>query len=252
MNKKELYRIELQKLENWDKYLLDNSGLPGPRGNIELMQCVVELGTEHIFIRYLTYTPDVAPTNSKEEFLAFCGVAGLGKLVTLNKKKNAEYFRYLKIFANDNRWRIREAVAFALQIIGKYNFNFLLKCIQKWINGTLLEQRAVIAGLCEPVLLIEKEGTEKVLSILYQITLSLIRSQDRKDEKFLTLRKGLGYCWSVAIAANPKTGKEYFEKLFEINDKDINWIIKENLKKNRLIKTDESWVKKMVKKLSPE
>lgn len=247
MNKKELYKLELQKLENWDKYLLDNSGLPGPRANLELMQCVVELGTEHIFNRYLTYTPDIAPTNSKEEFLAFCGVAGLGKLITLNKKK---YVRYLKIFANDNRWRIRESVSFALQIIGKNNFDFLLKSIQKWINGTFLEKRAVIAGLCEPILLTEKIRTEKVLSILYEITACLILAQDRKDEKFLTLRKGLGYCWSVAIAANPKTGKEYFERLFEINDKDICWILKENLKKNRLIKMDQLWVKKMLKKIN--
>jgi len=34
--KKDKYKAKLQALSDWDDYLLKESGLPGPRGNIEL------------------------------------------------------------------------------------------------------------------------------------------------------------------------------------------------------------------------
>jgi hypothetical protein len=60
----------------------------------------------------------------------------------------------------------------------------------------------------------------------------------------------MAYCWSVAVAALPEEGKPLMEKWFESEDKDIRWIMKENLKKNRLVKMDGNWVKKSLKKLS--
>jgi hypothetical protein len=53
----------------------------------------------------------------------------------------------------------------------------------------------------------------------------------------------MGYCWSVAIVALPETGKSLFEKWLTSEDKDIRWVMKENLKKNRLVKMDADWVK---------
>lgn len=69
------------------------------------------------------------------------------------------------------------------------------------------------------------------------------------DEGFIALKKGLAYCWSVAIVKNQEVGKEVFEKWISSEDKNIMWIIKENLKKNRLIKMDEDWIKKCKEKL---
>ena len=59
----------------------------------------------------------------------------------------------------------------------------------------------------------------------------------------------MGYCWSVAVAALPDVGKPLMEKWLNSGDKDIIWMMKENLKKNRLIKMDADWVKECVKKL---
>ncbi len=59
----------------------------------------------------------------------------------------------------------------------------------------------------------------------------------------------MGYCWSVAVAALPDVGKPLLEKWLNIDNKDIIWMMKENLKKNRLIKMDADWVKEFVKKL---
>jgi hypothetical protein len=81
MNKADSYRQVLKTLTDWEPYLLQESGLPGPRGNLELAQVVTDEGDRKLFEQFLTYTPEVAPVNSPQEFLAFCGVVGLGKLL---------------------------------------------------------------------------------------------------------------------------------------------------------------------------
>ncbi len=60
----------------------------------------------------------------------------------------------------------------------------------------------------------------------------------------------LAYCWSVAVAAFPEEGKPLMEKWFDSEDKDIRWMVKENLKKNRLVKMDADWVMRSLKKLN--
>ena len=83
------------------------------------------------------------------------------------------------------------------------------------------------------------------------LDISINKIQDRKDEGFKALKKGMAYCWSVAIVGNPDEGKKMFEKWTSSTDKDINWIIKENLKKQRLNRMDQEWTelwkKKMIK-----
>ena len=116
MTKKEYYEHELGLADDWTEYLLKHSNLPGPRGNLELMQAFVEMGSENDFIPLLDNTPELAPVNSPEEFLAFCGTVGLGELIANGIK---EYLPDLRRQASDPRWRIREAVAMGMQIIGK-------------------------------------------------------------------------------------------------------------------------------------
>jgi len=67
-------------------------------------------------------------------------------------------------------------------------------------------------------------------------------STDQKPDDFLPLKKGLGYCWSVAVAALPDEGKALFSAWLDTTDKDIRWILRENLKKNRLLTLDPEWV----------
>lgn len=246
MSRIEFYIQELRNTQDWKSFLLKNSNLPGPRGNLELMQAFIETGSEKDFIQLLDYTSDKAPVNSPEEFLAFCGTVGLGKLISRGQLK---YFDNLREKASDPRWRTREAVAWALQLIGKKDFGLLVKNIEPWIAGNNLEKRAVAAGLCEPALLVNIQNSSIVIEIIDRITRLSIINKNSKSEDFQILRNGLGYCWSVAIAANPVKGKPAFEQLLKINDPDIRWIIKENLKKNRLIKMDPEWVAYIQKKI---
>lgn len=249
MTKADEYRTQLRELDHWDSYLLRESGLPGPRGNIELAQVVADEGDLQLFQRYISYTANKAPINSPYEFLAFCGVVGLGRLLA---EGNHNLLNTLRQHASDIRWRIREAVAMALQRLGDVDMERLIKEIRDWSQGTLLEQRAVAAALCEPRLLGRVEHAREVLQILDGITTSLERTDNRRNKDFLTLRKGLGYCWSVAVVALPLEGKALMEKWLVRSDKDVQWIMKENLKKVRLFRMDAEWVKKWCSKIVEE
>jgi hypothetical protein len=241
VTKTELYREKLRSLDSWDEYLLKESGLPGPRGNIELAMAVAEEGNPELFQRYAAYGVDRAPVNSPYEFLAFCGVVGLGRLVA---QGNTDLLEILRIHASDPRWRIREAVAMALQRLGQRSMERLLAVMRRWSEGTPLEQRAAAAALCEPKLLGRAQHAREVLDILDTITAAAERSTSRRGDDFLALRKGLGYCWSVAVAALPEEGKKAMEKWLASPDKDIQWIMRENLKKKRLVRVDPQWVEK--------
>jgi hypothetical protein len=241
MSKADEYRETLRTLEDWDSFLLKESGLPGPRGNLELAQAVADEGDKELFERYLSFDPGKAPVNSPHEFLAFCGVVGLGRLLSEGKM---EVVKTLRPYASDPRWRIREGVAMALQRLGQVDMGSLLPEMGQWSKGNLLEKRAAAAALCEPALLREEKHIQKVLQILDEITASIQRVGDRKSDEFKALRKGLGYCWSVAIVALPEEGKKRMERWFSSDDQDVLWIMKENLRKKRLTRMDAEWVER--------
>jgi hypothetical protein len=243
MDRVDDYRRLLNKIpkEDWEVFLLRESRLPGVRANLELVQAVAEEGTETLFVGWLRYDPISAPTNTPEVFLPVCGLVGLGKVLAQGKR---EVLEILRRHASDPRWRVREAVCMALQRWGEVDMPALLEEMASWSRGSPWEQRAAAAALCEPKLLIEEAHARKVLQILDEITLSVSTSAERKNEAFQVLRKGLAYCWSVAAAALPEEGKALLEKWFASRDSDVNWIMRENLKKKRMERMDAEWVKR--------
>jgi hypothetical protein len=241
MSKVEDYTAALRKLDDWDEFLLRESGLPGPRGNIELGRAVAEEGDEDLFRHYLEYDERIAPTNSPQEFLAFCGVLGLGRLLAEGR---ADLVPLVRKYASDGRWRTREAVAMALQSWGDADMGSLLREMEEWSKGSVLEKRAAAAALCEPRLLVDEGDVRRVLKVLDGVTASIEQLEDRSSEQFKALRKGLGYCWSVAVAALPGEGQRLMERWFSSHDADVLWIMKENLRKKRLERVDAEWVTK--------
>jgi hypothetical protein len=242
MSKTDDYRQTLRKLDDWIPFLRKNSGLPGPRGNLELAHAVAELGSKKQFKQFLSFQ---AEENTPEVFLVFCGVMGLGKLAA----KEPKLFDQLREYASDPRWRIREAVATGLQLVGDQDMDLLLKEMQKWRKGNLYEKRAAAAALAEPRLLKQPNHAKKVLQVLDEITRSMESPGEPKEVSFKVLRQAMGYCWSVAVAALPETGEPMMEKWLDSQNKDIDWMMRENLKKNRLIKMDADWVKACTKRL---
>ena len=245
MNKTETYRQKLATIQNWEPYLLQESGLPGPRGNLELAQVVADLGDRALFERFLAYTPDIAPVNDPHEFLAFCGVVGLGRLLA---EGNDQLLEKIRTYACDPRWRMREGVAMALQRLGRVDMPRLLAAMENWMEGSSsgnwLEKRAAAAALAEPVLLHNPQDARHALRILDRITASMQNSAEVKTEEFKVLQQGLGYCWSVVVVAAPEPGQRLMEKWLACPDPAIRRLMQENLKKNRLLRMDPAWVEK--------
>ena len=125
MSKIDNYRQTLKNLDDWIPFLRKESGLPGPRGNLELAYAVAEEGNKKQFKQFLSFQ---AEENTPEVFLVFCGVVGLGKLAANEPK----LFDQLREYASDPRWRIREAVATGLQLVGDQDIDLLLKEMQTW------------------------------------------------------------------------------------------------------------------------
>lgn len=240
MGKAEAYRERLRALPaaEWEAYLRAESGLPGPRGNLELAQAVVELGEPGFFHHLNSFDPDTAPTNTPGEFLAFCGVCGLGRLIA---EGQGDLLVELRAFASDPRWRVREAVAIALQYIGKADPRRMIEICEGWSAGSWLEKRAVVAGLAEPALLKEVENSERILGLFDRITADLAGAPDRKEAGYRVLRQALGYAWSVVAAAFPQQGIILMEKWLESCDPDVRWVMHENLKKKRLQRAAPQW-----------
>lgn len=253
MNKSETYRQKLAAIQDWEPYLLQESGLPGPRGNLELAQVVADLGDRGLFERFLAYTPELAPVNDPHEFLAFCGVVGLGRLLAEGDEQLLEQIRP---YARDPRWRMREGVAMALQRLGRSDMPRLLAAMEKWMEAWMegsssanwLEKRAVAAALAEPVLLHNPQDARHALRILDRITSSMQNSAEAKTEEFKVLQQGLCYCWSVVVVAAPEPGQRLMEKWLACPDPAIRRLMQENLKKNRLLRMDPAWVEKWRKK----
>ena len=108
MSKVDDYRKTLKRLDDWDDYLRAESNLPGPRGNLELAHAAADLEDHERIQHFLTFTPQLAPVNTPDEFLAFCGVEGLGRLIA---EGQSDLWPTLRTFASDPRWRIREGAA---------------------------------------------------------------------------------------------------------------------------------------------
>jgi hypothetical protein len=221
------YRAALRALPpaGWDAYLAEHSGLPGPRGNLELLAAVAELAPPDMLWRY---------AHSADEYRASCGAAGLGRLVAQGDERALSALRGL---ASDGRWRVREGVAMALQRVGDSDSRLLLRIAADWAGDPHpLVKRAAVAGPCEPRLLADTEVAGRVLALLDTVTEALARwpSSGRRDPQLRTLRQALGYCWSVAVAAAPGPGFDRLERWARSADADVRWILRENLKKARL------------------
>ena len=236
MGTREVYAHELRHLgaAQWPGYLGERSGLPGPRGNIELAQAVADVGVPAFFDRLI---------ETDDEYLVFCGVVGLGRELAEDAdtdEARAEAEHRLRRHATDVRWRVREAVAMALQRLGDADLARLLDVVRRWADDDdPLVLRAAAAAICEPRLLREPAAAAAAVAVCEQATRALVAlpADRRQDPDVRTLRQALGYCWSVAVAADPAEGLPRFRALSDGpfgNDPDVVWIVRENSAKARL------------------
>ena len=229
-----------------EEVLLANSNLPGPRGNIELAQSFARaladarLEDWHwtMLTAWLTKSPEEAPVNSPEEYLPFCATVALGALYCgLPRPGRRRALAGIQQAAGDSRWRTREAAAMALQAIGESDPETLKQIVSKWMpEADLLQKRAIAAGLAHPPLLTSSPFALFCLSTADEIMTTVAKAgrTQRTREEFRVLRQGMGYALSVFVGALPEAGFPLLSKWAAVDDKDIQWILRENVKKNRL------------------
>ena len=221
------HRAVLASLTDWTEYLAANSGLPGPRGNLEL---VAACGEE------ADVTRARALVETDDEFSTVCGLVALGRIFGEGDKGQSEP---LHRYASDPRWRVREGVAMALQRAADDDPEASFGLAESWAaDSDPLVRRAAVAAVAEPRLLMDQTRARQALQLLNRITAGFddMPAGERKTSSVRTLRQALGYAWSVVIAALPEEGLPMFHALETRVDPDIEWIVRENLKKARMKK----------------
>jgi hypothetical protein len=257
MNKKARHRVDFDSLleayttgegrEELEEYIRSHSQLPGPRGNLEMAHAFADTvaasaggdsGRLWGLLCALAAVPAAeAPVNHPGELLPFCGAVGMGALSASDAGFRPAALEKLRALANDPRWRVREAVAQGLQRLLAASPRSALSELERWIRDeNWLEMRAVAAGVAEPELLKNAETADAALTLHRQIMAEIGQPDKRRTEEFLVLRQALGYTFSVLICALPAQGFAYLRKLAALEDGDVLWILKNNLKKARLIR----------------
>lgn len=255
MNKIERCKKEIRELINiflnsMDKevllqFLTKNSNLPGRRANIELANSFAAVVTEYknnittylwdFCLFLISFTPDKAKTNDPKEFLSFCGAWAIGSIGASNPNYFQDSLSILKRLSSDSRWRMREAVAFGIQELLKKVPNDVLIEFITWIaDENWLTYRAIAAGIAHPSVLVERRICEIALEIHGKIFSKIISSKNLNSEEFKICKKGLSYTLSVVIFAIPGKGFKFIDEYSKIDNKHIQIILRENLKKNRL------------------
>jgi hypothetical protein len=275
MNKKETLWQELASLfdsllgggdsDALTDYLVAQSNLPGRRANIELARAfgdTVALRAPQdskrlwkLCTQLTDVSPQEAQVNDPREFLPFCGAMGLGAVGAAAPDSFASALHKLHTLANDPRWRLREAVAFGLQRLLAANPQQTMAALQSWIyQASWLELRAAAAAVAEPTLLQEQALARSALD-LHKRILERVQGaadRDRKAESFRKLRQGLGYTPSVVVQALPDKGFAWLAELAESHDRDVLWIVRQNLKKTRLVRRFPDQVERLVRRVTSE
>lgn len=231
--------------EGMATYLAQNSHLPGPRGNLELVSVfadIVESAASgavsrvwELCLGMTQLSAEQAPVNSPQEFVPFCGTVGLGAIGARETTFYDEAIKELQRLSNDSRWRMREAVAMGLQKMLNAKARETMDRLKDWIpTGTPLELRAVAAGIAEPLIIKDTAVARMALELHERIIERVRQIEGRKTEDFRVLRQGLGYTLSVVISRVPMEGFDLIDRCLSEDDADLHWIAKSNLKKKRL------------------
>jgi len=241
-----------QGLAALEGYLLAESGLPGPRANLELAgglaQVIAQRGVDSedwtVLKRWATLDESEAPTDDPHVLLPFCALQAMAALFPqLDPQRQTAVVSAFRQAANDGRWRLREAAAMAVQRIAEWDWPSACAILSDWLDtATLLEQRAIVAALAHPPILFDAERTSFCLQVSDRILCAVAASGGpaRRSADFKVLLKGLMYALSVFVAAAPTEGFAFLSRWAAVEDPDIRRIIRANLSKARLARRGRS------------
>lgn len=133
------------------------SGLPGTRMNLQLAMAfahdAARLGAraDRLIFEMAELSPEAARGASSAEFLPVCGVLAVGARAQIAKDEAIvdRAVALLEEKADDSRFRVREAVPFALSMIGSTLKSDLAVRVGPWMDR-YFHAAAVILALSEP------------------------------------------------------------------------------------------------------
>jgi hypothetical protein len=177
---------------------------------------------------------DEAPTGDPGEFLSFCGTLAAAGFAG-DPSRRAAVWEAIRRAAEDERWRLREAAAQAIQRAAPADPEGTRVLLEEWAaGGSWLLCRAVAAGTADPPLLRDPAWAAAALRCHEVILARLAAAGGRRDSEFKVLRQGLGFSLSVVVAASPEAGFALLRRLAAIPDRDLAWVLRSNLGKARL------------------
>ncbi|MFO0660315.1 MAG: hypothetical protein U0165_10870 [Polyangiaceae bacterium] len=151
--------------------LARNSGLPGARHNEPMLEEFVQAALAHgakidaLLRTMATLDADVARGDTEYEFVPVCAVHAIGAraaTVAQDRKQHAKMLSLLHDLADDLRFRVRDAVVFALLRIGPRSTT-LLADLAGWTIEHFFQASVVIRLLAIPSFLeTVKESTQAV------------------------------------------------------------------------------------------
>lgn len=237
--------------------LVSNSRLPGPRANLELIDVVANTAASNpelapVFAAWLEI--ESGPHNPRVFLPATAAVAMGATYSSADPDARLAITRHLRRAASDARWRVREGVAMGLQRIGEADAPTLHALLSEWsVDGSPLEQRAIVAALAHPPILKRRDDALAALRLGEQVALSVVDTpiDRRRTEQFKVLKQGLSYALSVLVAAAPEEGFAMLRRLIETADHDLLAIVRANLGKARLAKAHPNEVAQLTALLHP-
>lgn len=229
-------------------YLHNRSRLLGTRASLELAQnlsnrlaqCAPDFPAEiRSLLDYLLRDGQQVVSTTAGEFILMCGVLSLGTCAAVMPEWREEAFTRLAHHAQNSARRVRDGVALALQkMLSADPAVTLERLINLLKEGDCLQMRACVATISETTLLTSPPMIMSAL-VMQRISLEYLHAlpmTERKRADVRVLRQALGYTLSVVTVASPDDGFALMYEMATWNDPDINWVLRENLKKRRLAK----------------
>jgi hypothetical protein len=228
--------------------LIERSGLPGPRFNLRLVTSFARAvgaivvrpdpavaALEKLLDGWAALSPKDAPGDRPAVILPCAAHAAYGEVGAVRPDWWSDEMTKLRRGAADPRWRVREVVAQALQRLLDADWSRTVEALDEWAaDDHPLVVRAAAASVAEPPLLRAADRARSALDVQRR-AVDRYRSyptDQRRSEGAKVLRQALGFTVGVAVAA---TGDfTLLEDLAASSDRDLRWIVRQNLGKSRL------------------
>jgi hypothetical protein len=231
-----------------EEALLRGSGLSGPRMNLGLVWAFAGAvgavvaqddppveALERLLDGWAARTVEAAPGDQPAVVLPCAAVAAYGEVGVVRPDWWGDEIAKLRRAAGDGRWRVREVVAQAVQRLLAADWARTVGELVDWASDDdPLVVRAAAAAVAEPRLLKSAGPAGSALVVQRRAVerFGAYPPPRRRDDDVRALRQGLGYTVSVVVAATGDVA--LLREMAASDDRDLRWILRQNLKKSRL------------------